>query len=345
MNKSSIVRERIFPPRSWEDLDNHFIKAIHNPWYTSLMIIQDEITYLTWEFFRNKGIRSVSLPVTTGSVTSPMGLGSDSLPVKVNLEGVETYLSDSMQFHLEYALRNHHKGVHYIMPSFRGEEADQRHLCQFYHSEAEIVGGLEDVIQLVNEYIDYLCKGLLKNIPDIIYQTAGTLKHVEAFILKDTRYPQITMEDAVMQLKNNPKYIKSHKEGFRTLTDEGEKELIKLNGGIVWVTHHDYMSVPFYQAATLDYKYALNGDLLFGIGEVVGCGERNVTKEQVRKSMKLLKVDEKNYKWYLSMKELTPLQTSGFGMGIERFILWLTNHDDIRDCQLIPRFNGKLINP
>lgn len=53
------------------------------------------------------------LPVTTGSISSPMGRGSDSLPVKVKLEGVETYLADSMQFLLEYGCRLTNKGVYY----------------------------------------------------------------------------------------------------------------------------------------------------------------------------------------------------------------------------------------
>ena len=102
------------------------------------------------------------LPVTTGSISSPMGRGSDSLPVKINLEGVNTYLADSMQFLLEYGCRLNSNGVYYVMPSFRGEKADNRHLCQFYHSEAEIPGTLNDVMNLVDEYIKYLSRELLK---------------------------------------------------------------------------------------------------------------------------------------------------------------------------------------
>ncbi|OIK08266.1 asparaginase [Bacillus sp. MUM 13] len=326
-------------------MDNHFKKALENPWYQALLTIQDEINYSTWKFFRSKGIRSVCLPITTGSVTSPMGLGSDSLPVKVELEGVETYLSDSMQFHLEYALRNQPGGVHYVMPSFRGENADQRHLCQFYHSEAEIIGDLNDVIQLVNQYVHTLCVDLYEAIPDIIKNTAGELDHVLSVISKNGKYPQITMEEAAQQLNNNSEFVEYHKEGFRTLTNKGEQELIRLNGGIVWVTHHDYKSVPFYQDHTENFNYALNGDLLFGIGEVIGSGQRHATADALKESMKLLQVDEAHYEWYIHMKDVSPIQTAGFGMGIERFILWLTNNTDIRDCQLIPRFNGVLINP
>src|SRR5699024_1670826 len=141
------------PPKTWKEPEDHHKYAISDYWYNVIAKIQDEINFSTFQFFRNQNIRSVQLPITTGSVTSPMGLGSDSLPVKINLEGVETYLADSMQFHLEYMLRQFNDGVHYIMPTFRGEKADARHLCQFYHSEAEIPGDLNDVITLVNNYI------------------------------------------------------------------------------------------------------------------------------------------------------------------------------------------------
>ena len=54
-------------------------------------------------------------------------------------------------------------------------------------------------------------------------------------------------------------------------------------------------------------------------------------------------VNENEYGWYIKMKDKYPLKTSGYGMGIERYILWLTKKDDIRDCQLLPRFNGEEI--
>lgn len=332
-------------PKSWENPEEHYKVALKSEWYSKIVILQDEIMQSTFNFFRKKGIRSVSLPVTTGSVTSPMGLGSDSLPVKVTLEGTPTYLADSMQFHLEYLLRYIQDGVHYIMPTFRGELADARHLCQFYHSEAEIPGNLENVINLVNEYVHHLCKELLNNASQTILSITGTLNHIQKMIDKNENYPRITMEEACELLENNPLFVETHDEGFRTITNLGEKELIKKFDGIVWLTHHDYSSVPFYQASDNTGKYALNGDLLFGIGEVVGSGERHTTSDETKESLRLHGVDEKEYEWYLYMKENFPTKTSGFGMGVERFILWLIQHDDIRDIQVIPRFNGITINP
>lgn len=342
---SLVVKTRLQPPKSWRNESNHYKEALKSEWYKKLVILQDEINHSSWEFFRKKGIRTVSLPITTGSVTSPMGLGSDSLPVKVNLEGIDTYLSDSMQFHLEYLLRYLENGVHYIMPSFRGEQADERHLCQFYHSEAEITGGLEDVVHLVNEYIYQLCVDLLDRIPDLIEEFAGTLDHLKSIVQKQKKIEKITFEEAVRILEDKPQFIQHHKEGFRTITSEGEKKLIQIFGGMVWLSHFDYISVPFYQALDETGKYALNADLLFGIGEVVGAGERHITGKEVRDALQFHKLDEQEYEWYLHMKEAHPIKTSGFGMGVERFLLWLTQQNDIRDFQVIPRFNGINITP
>lgn len=337
--------QRLGPPKSWETPTLHYQFALRSEWYKKLAILQDEINHSTWRFYREKGFRTASLPITTGSVTSPMGLGSDSLPVEVTLEGVKTYLADSMQFHLEYLLRYVPGGVQYIMPSFRGEAADSRHLCQFYHSEAEIIGGLPDVMQLVNQYVYRLCVDLLEAVPDIIQKMAGTTDHLEYVVNMQCQVPQVSFEQAVKDLKNHPRYVQYHSAGFRTITPVGEKALIERYGGMVWLTHHDYLAVPFYQAQDATGNYALNADLLFGIGEVVGAGERHSTGEQLREALALHQLQEDGYEWYVYMKDHFPMQTAGFGMGVERFLLWLTKQDDIRDFQIIPRFNGVHIVP
>lgn len=237
-------------------------------------------------------------------------------------------------------LRN---GAWYIMPSFRGEDEDERHLSQFYHSEAEIPGALNDVMSLVEEYIKYLCKNILREYGKELEEIAGTVEHIEQFInLKEI--PRVTFEEAIKILNNDKKYIEYSDYGFRNITRAGEKALMNHFDGIVWITNFDSMAVPFYQSTIQEGKYAKNADLLLGIGETVGAGERHATAEEVKEALKKHKVKE-GYDWYLKMKEIYPLKTSGFGMGIERFILWLTKQDDIRDCQILPRFKGKNIVP
>ena len=95
----------------------------------------DTVFRTTATHWASQGVRYFPAPVTTGSVSSPMGLGSDSEPVEIELFGDRTFLADSMQFYLEYGCRMAPAGCWYFMPSFRGEEPDARHLNQFMHSE------------------------------------------------------------------------------------------------------------------------------------------------------------------------------------------------------------------
>ena len=82
-----------------------------------------------------------------------------------------------------------------------------------------------------------------------------------------------------------------------------------------------------------------------GIGETIGCGERHMNYEQLLVALKKHCVDEKEYEWYVEMKKQFPLQTSGFGMGIERFLMWVLKAQDIRNMQICLRFNGENILP
>jgi len=84
----------------------------------------------------------------------------------------------------------------------------------------------------------------------------------------------------------------------------------------------------------------LAADLLFGIGETVGAGERHASESELRGALATHGIDSEPYAWYVQMKALRPMRTAGFGLGTERYVCWLLGHNDIRDCQLLPRFNG-----
>lgn len=330
----------IRPPGSWKNLDTHYKVVLKNDWYGKLCLFQSEFNYATTLFYKELGIQNFQFPLTTISISSPMGLGSDSSPVKVNIGGIDTYLADSMQFFLEYACRLSDKGAYYLAPSFRGEKANKRHLSQFLHSEAEIPGGLEEVMSLCQDYLEYLVTYFLKNCANEIEETTNSLLHLEDFLKVCHRIPCCTFEEATKILKDNSGYIKNFG-CYRTINSKGEKRLMEHFGGYVWLTKFDHMAVPFYQKFDPeDQSKALNADLLMGIGETIGSGQRHINGDELRKALKIHKVDAKPYQWYIYLKDEYPIQTSGFGMGVERFMLWLLKHDDIRDCQLLPRFKG-----
>lgn len=335
-------------PNLWKNEKDFYLNVLNNPWYKLLVKLENLVSMETMKFYEEKGIITMHLPVTTGSISSPMGRGSDSLPVKVNLEGIDTYLADSMQFLLEYGCRLNEKGVYYVMPSFRGEKADERHLCQFYHSEAEIPGNLDDVMNLVEEYVKYLSKKILEKFRDELVEAIEDVSHIEKIAKYSGNFPRITFNQAEQSLKekfgdNLNDYIE-YNDGWRNITRKAEQELIKIYGGIVWITNYDILAVPFYQKFDNDLiGTTKNADLLFGIGETVGCGERHQNDVDLLKSMKLHEVDKEEYEWYIKLKEKYPLQTAGFGMGIERYLMWVLKASDIRNMQICLRFNGEQI--
>ena len=332
-------------PNSWKNKETHYLKVISSEWYKLLVKLQNLISYETMQFYESKGMITMHLPVTTGSISSPMGRGSDSLPVKVNLQGVDTYLADSMQFMLEYGCRLHEKGVYYIMPSFRGEAADERHLCQFYHSESEIPGKLEDVMALVEEYIRYLSRKICEKLGNELVDSIGDISHIEKIVNFKGSFPKITFDEAEKKLKelypeDIEKYIK-HEDGYRTITREAEKKLLEIYDGIIWITNYDELAVPFYQQRDKKIKGTTrNADLLLGIGETVGCGERHSNDKDLKEALKKHEVNEDEYGWYINLKKEYPMQTSGFGMGIERYLMWIMKCNDIRNMQICIRHNG-----
>ncbi len=305
-------------------MNKYYLETIGDQEKRQILLLQELILTKSVEFYSSRSIHWLSAPITTGTISSPMGLGSDSRPVKISLDGRDTYLADSMQFLLEYGCRFFENGCWYIMPTFRGEPVDKRHLKQFFHSEAEIPGTLSDAMNLVDEYLRFLMMEIQKKF--------GARKHLTDLI--ESKIPRITFDEAAQIIDH--KDIEQH-ESWRNITSAGEQKLIEHFNGPVWVMNYDETTVPFYQRS-VDGK-AQNADLLLGIGETVGCGERWRNGDEVLSALEKHQVSPKEYDWYVKMKQEFPLQTAGFGMGIERFLLFVLEKDDIREMQVFRRFN------
>jgi asparaginyl-tRNA synthetase len=231
------------------------------------------------------------------------------------------------------------------MPSFRGEETDSTHLNQFFHSEAEIIGDLDDVMTVAEAYVRDLAATVLGHLRNDINNVVGTSEHLLAMTGANA-FPRLTLDEAVSYLGEDDTAVVRHPGGWRTITRRGERRLLDEISPFLWLTHFDHLSVPFYQAYSDESRRtSLNADLLFGIGEVVGSGERHVTGQQVRTALAHHEVPETSYGWYVQMKDSRPMQTAGFGLGIERWLMWVLKHHDIRELQLLPRLNGVVLVP
>ena len=194
------------------------------------------------------------------------------------------------------------------MSTFRGEDPDSTHLNQFFHSEVEIQGQLKDVLSLVGKYIHKLTLQILSRKGEFIQQTIGTVGHLEKLLQFDGRFLEIPCEDAFKILKNiDGGLVKTEGDGIK-VSRQGEQFLLSQNNGNpLWLTYPDAITVPFYQALNNESKTARCADLLLGPGEIVGCGERHKTAEQVLESLNRQHVDATEYAWYLRMKREHPM--------------------------------------
>ena len=345
MKQQTNGKQVVKPPKTWATPDHHLQALLSHEWYKCILKLFSQTLLATHSFYAERNIYPCVFPVTTGSVSSPMGIGSDSIPIKINMHGHEIFLADSMQFALELGTRLNHTGMYYVMPSFRGEDVDQRHLNEFIHSEVEIPGTLEDILTLGESYLISLAKHLSSTCATEIQATAGSIEHVVKLAALPGRFHRLKYEDALQEIKGIKDAVRNVKSEWSVITPLGERALVNKFGDFVWLTHMPWLNVPFYQAKEAGTNSSLTGDLLAGIGEILGCGQRINDVDDLLESYKFHHVDRQTYAWYTQMRQLAPLQTAGFGLGIERFLMWVTQTDDIRDCCLIYRDHSQVIYP
>ncbi|PCH53986.1 MAG: asparaginase [Flavobacteriaceae bacterium] len=336
------------PPRVWRDPISGWKRVLSHPWYRHLTTIRHHQYLTTIRHFEKDGFTLLLPPMSTGSISSPMGYGSDSMPVQVELQGARTYLADSQQFALEFGCRIHPQGVFYAMPCFRGEPTDSTHLPEFYHAECEIPGELPDAMNRAAALVHEVTAAVLETCPEELHALAGALNHAEALVECKRDFPRMRMDEALRDLGTDEALVQLHPAGFAVPTSAGEQELTRRHGGpsrALWLTHFHRLAVPFYQAREPGSDCAMNADLLLGGVEVVGAGQRHADADSLRAALEYRRNPVEPYAWYLELRDEYPLQTSGFGMGLERYLMWLLQHDDIRDLPLLHRENGRLVFP
>ncbi|MFA7141687.1 MAG: amino acid--tRNA ligase-related protein [Candidatus Paceibacterota bacterium] len=322
-------------------------------YFFALLILRQYIRLVSDYYFGDKlRSTSVDLFMLTPSISSPMGSGSDSEAINIKFGNLEVFLVDSSQFGFEPLLLNNFDKVYCYLPSMRGEDPDKRHINQFFHCELEMVGTLEELKVVIEGYVKILCETILlmENTINKISEDSKQTKKILKKVIASNKFLEIDFEDAInILIKNKKKEYINFEEGGRDITSAGELELMKiLKTDIpIWLNNFDRDRVPFYQKPYLKNK-TINADLLFppindkGFGgEVVGSGQRQDDPEEMYQSLKRQKVSSEPYEWYIDLRRMKNYKmTSGFGIGIERFIAWVLGKEDIKDVIPYPRLKN-----
>jgi len=349
-----IKKETINPPKYnhktyYKDLTQH-------EYFDALVTLRHYIKEASDIYFGQIiGAKNIDLFMLTPSVSSPMGPGSDSEVVPIKFGRLHTYLVDSSQFGFEPLLFQHIKRVYCYLPSMRGENPDSRHLNQFFHCEAEITGTLKDLTPIIEGYIRALADTMLALEPlvsrmsvdyKITKRALETVSGTKSFdkISFDTAYNFLQKDTETRKFTKNTKF-------GRDINSKGEEYLVQKNNKNkpLWLYGFDRDTVAFYQKP--DEKNAnrvINADLLFPPlikgafgGEILGAGQRQDTPKEMEESLKRQGISSVPYKWYIDLRRQNGYQsTSGFGLGIERFIAWSLGYDNIRDVILYPRLKN-----
>lgn len=342
------------------DPEKHYLHLTSKKYYLALLYLRHYIKLVSDYYFGMVvGAKNVDLFMLTPSVSSPIGPGSDSEAIPIKFGKLDSFLVDSSQFGFEPLAINQIEKVYCYLPSMRGENPDKRHLNQFFHCEMEIKGKIDDLRSIIEDYVKVLCETVLSM--DNILKLISVNSEMTKMILKQTinkdRFEKYTFDEAVEILENNnKKHLVNYTDKGRDISSKGELEIMNiLNTNIpIWVNNYDRDRVPFYQKPSKDNDdRVVNGDLLFppieksGFGgEIVGCGQRQDNPEEMYESLKRQGLSSSSYEWYINLRKQDNYNTtSGFGLGIERFIAWSLGLGDIKDVIIYPRLKNIITYP
>lgn len=336
--------------------NSHVADLVDSEYYKHLLKLRNDLSISCDTYFQKLDATKIDLYLITKGVSSPMGRGSDSEPIPFEFGKEKAYLVDSAQFGMEPLVQKSFDMVYCYLPSFRGEDPDYRHLNQFYHCEAELRGSYLDVMKVVNGLIDHLVvtviQGLVKEHYKFKEHKAGSpdfLLFKELEYIQGKKFPIVTFDEAHELLKKHGFGDMVTETGYgRTLSHAGELKITELvsEGKLpVWVTKYDRDTIAFYQMPDPENtNKVLNADLLFPSlnggfsGEIVGSGQRQNTADGIVESIKRQGIKHyDSYSWYINLRNnKNYVTTSGFGLGIERFIAWSLGLKSIVDAITYP---------
>lgn len=275
------------------------------------------------EYFATKKVTKVTPPLITPSDCEGAG---ETFSLDKDFFKKPAYLTVSSQMYLEAMVRSLSQ-VYCLAPAFRADPSlSPRHLAEFWMLEVEkISDSLEDIIQEATELIEQVGKILLAH-PQLLKQIDDDLVEKITKQVK-TIYKQLTYLEACEILG---KEIKGSKE---------EKELMDKLGSSVILTHFPADQKPFYMKQKGKESFSFD-ILLQGVGEVVG-GSLREEDSQILEG-KMTESMKSTLDWYLEIRQVDKIPTGGFGLGLERILMFYLHQESIKEISPFPRWFGRM---
>ncbi len=269
--------------------------------------------------------------------------GSEEEYYKNDFFGRKAGLSVSGQLEGEVAATAFSK-IYTFGPSFRAENSNTtRHLSEFWHIEPEVAfAELPDIMEIAEDMIKYVIRAVLEECPEEMnFFDSFMEKGLKEKLLNvvNSKFGVIDYTEAVEILKKADVKFQYRVEWGSDIQTEHEKYLTDVVfKRPVFVINYPKEIKSFYMKQNPDGKTVAATDLLVpGIGEIIGCSEREADLDKLLAAMRARKMDESAYKQYLDLRVFGSVPHSGFGLGFERFVMYVTGMENIRDVTLFPR--------
>ena len=329
--------------------------------FGAVLRIRHAMAFAIHKFFNDKGFVYLNTPLITESDAEGAGdmfqvttLNLENVPKKENGKvdfskdffGKKTSLTVSGQ--LEGELGATAVGEIYTFgPTFRAENSNTpRHLAEFWMIEPEMAFyDINDNMVLAEEFVKYLVQYALDNCADDLKflndkYDDGLIERLGSVL--GTEFQRVTYTEAVEILEEAVKNGTQFEYPVHWGTDfqsEHERFLVEKHfGKPVILTDFPKDIKAFYMKQNEDGKTVRGMDVLFPkIGEIIGGSEREASLEKLERRIDELKMSRKNLEWYIDTRRYGTVPHSGFGLGFERLLLFVTGMANIRDVIPFPR--------
>ncbi|MEC8660025.1 MAG: asparagine--tRNA ligase [Verrucomicrobiota bacterium] len=314
---------------------------------------RSRLAYAIHNFFQEKGFVYIHTPIITASDCEGAGemfkvttLDGDEKAAENDFFGKPTFLTVSGQLEVE-AFACSLSNVYTFGPTFRAENSNTtRHASEFWMIEPEmaycdLIGDMD----LAEEMIQYLIKDIIKNCSEDLGLFS---KFVDKELLNrlnsvsENNFERISYTDAIKILKDSKESFEHPIEWGVNLQTEHERFLTEQHvKGPVTVFDYPKSIKPFYMRANDDGKTSAAMDLLVpGIGEIIGGSQREERLDVLLQNMENHKISKEDYYWYSDLRKYGTVPHSGFGLGFERMLMFVTGVGNIRDVIPFPRTPG-----
>lgn len=301
----------------------------------AVMKIRNEIIRATYEFFNQEGFVKVDPPILTGSAPE----GTTELFATKYFEE-DAFLSQSGQLYMEATAMALGK-VFSFGPTFRAEKSKtRRHLIEFWMIEPEMAFYQhEDSLQVQEQYVSFIVQSVLKNCQLELNTLGRDLTKLEQI---QAPFPRITYDEALEFL---------HEKGFDDIKwgdDLGaphETAIAESYDKPVFITHYPTSLKPFYMQPDPEREeVVLCADLIApeGYGEIIGGSERIHDLALMEQRIAEHGLSPEAYNWYLELRKYGSVPHSGFGLGLERTVAWISGVEHVRETIPFPRLLNRL---